>query len=79
MKDFVYTKDRPYKLTTWSFSIRAGLDDERKAAAVVIARDLYEKRFRRPAPPHKERASGEATILMFLVSEQQEQLVLPFT
>lgn len=79
MKEFVYTKERPCKLTTWCFAIKANLDEERKAAAIAIARDLYEKRFHRPAPNHKEHQSGNAIMLMFLVAEQSEQLLLPFS
>lgn len=65
MKDFVYTKERQAGPEMWCFSILASLNDERKAQAVAIAKQLYEKRFHIKPPTYQERQSGDAIVLEF--------------
>lgn len=53
--------------TTWQFNIKAGLNAERKAHALDIARGLYKARFGVDAPDPEERSSSNSISLAFSV------------
>jgi len=53
----------------WAFQLRADLEPDRHAAAVAIARDLYQKRFHAPAPAPATRRHGAVLILAFPLPE----------